>query len=426
MKSSGEKGNETEPQAENGPSDHIERTGESAGPASEPWAVPPKLSLNFPWYTPQGSRVLRSGDLGAILRYYRKFRKCTQRRLSEMVGVDRTLVSLWETGSRRLDSIPDRITLADRLGIPYASLGISGVGQQDHAEMIASGESVVRLARLAREEGRAADALRELGRLVRALEERARSKKARRADVMLLAAARAEIGVALGDLLPEAHLAAAVQWAGSGANMLKELKGEPRMWAHALRMQGNELRKAGDLPQAVKTLQSAVEVSPDLGGRATAGLLLARAASEQGNIGMLDRCVEQCRHALEQDPSISDFFINPFSLREVELRGFLLTGRIKDAERVASQSNTTSPAPPTWGVIERVTMAQFHLATGEAKVADSELRAAILDAQTLALPHQVERAIRLAGSANLHDLVRIGREVVEGMSDPLMGPGDVA
>ncbi|MBA9053929.1 helix-turn-helix domain-containing protein [Streptomyces murinus] len=383
------------------------------------WPAPAELPENVPWYTHRGSKILRSGDVGAIVRYYREFHRLTQTQLSEKICVDRTYVSHWETRSRRLDSIANRIALADKLGIPYASLGIADAGQQDHAEMLASGDSVVRLSRTAREGGRAADALRELDQLLRALERRACNGKAIRADMVLLAAARAEIGVALGDLLPEAHLKTAAQWTGSGVNVLASLEGEPNLSAHSLRMHGNELRKAGDLHCAVRELRRAVEISPDLGGRATASLLLARAASEQGNTVMFDQCIKQCRQAIEQDPSIFNFFINPFSLREVELRGFLLTDRIKGAERVASRVVVAGEASPTWRVIERVTMTQFYLAVGEMKAAESELRAAIFGAQELGLPHQVERAVRLAENAHLDDLVRMGKAAIEEMSDPL-------
>ncbi|MEV8395763.1 MULTISPECIES: hypothetical protein [unclassified Streptomyces] len=357
--------------------------------------------------------MLRSGNLGAILRYYRTFHQISQARLSELINIDRTLVSRLETSDRRLESITDRIRLADRLGIPHVAFGIGSAGQQDHMEMIACGESVVRLSLVAREQGNPTDALRELNRLVRALEDRTRNGKATRGDISLLATARTEVGVALGDLLPEAHLDAAVQWTGSGTRMTEFLEDEPRLSAHTLRMHGNELRKAGDIDGAVEALQRAVEISSDLGGRATASLLLARAASENGNVAMLDQCIEQCRQALEQDPSISNFFINPFSLREVELRGLLLTARHRDAERVATQATVMGAPPPTWGVIERVTMAQFYLTTGETDVAAVELRAAILDAQILRLPHQVERAVRLAKSANLDHLIHAGEEAVK-------------
>ncbi len=64
-------------------------------------------------------------------------------------------------------------------------------------------------------------------------------------------------------------------------------------------------------------------------------------------------------------------------------------------------------------------MTQFYLAVGEMKAAESELRAAIFGAQELGLPHQVERAVRLAENAHLDDLVRMGKAAIEEMSDPL-------
>ncbi|MFJ3625800.1 hypothetical protein ACIPQ3_06885 [Streptomyces albidoflavus] len=274
---------------------------------------------------------------------------------------------------------------------------------------------MVHLAMAAREQGRAADALLELDALVGIVETRAREARATRQDMMLLAVARVAVGVALGDLLPEAHLGLAALWAASGAELLSRLEGEPSRLAHALRMQGNELRKAGRLEEAVTTLQRARVMSPDLKGKATTSLLLARAASETGDVALLTQSVEHCRQALEQEPDIASFFLNPFSLREVELRGLLLTSSGKAAERVATRAPSFSSPPPAWTVMERVTMAHFHLVTDDKETAAANLRGAIHDARSLHLPHQIERAVRLARTARLDDLVDTGTEVLRTM-----------
>ncbi|MFB7227167.1 helix-turn-helix transcriptional regulator [Streptomyces fimicarius] len=391
----------------------------SNGSDPDSWPPPTPLPEGVPWHTLQGNRVLRSGNLGVILRYYRTFHKLSQERLSELIGMDRTAISRLETQARRVESIRDRARIADLLGVPHAALGIGLAGRSDHADMITFGESVVRLSRTAREQGRAPDALRELDRLVRALEGRAQSGKATRADMVLLGTARTEVGVALGDLLPEAHLGASVQWTGSGAGVISSLEGEPRLSAHSLGMYGNELRKAGCLDRAVATLQTSLQVSVDLNGRATASLLLARAASEIGDSALFDQCVEKCRRALEEDASISNFFVNPFSLREVELRGFLITDRRNAAERIGSRSVDIGQPSHTWRVIERVTMGQLYVAIGERKEAAAELQAAIVEAHALRLPHQLERAVRVARSANLEDLVQFGNDYLRGFSGSL-------
>jgi transcriptional regulator with XRE-family HTH domain len=388
-------------------------------PVTRNRANPPDLPACTPWYTRQGNDVLVSRDFAAILRFYRRFHGMSQESLAQLLRVDRTLLSRWETGNRPVGSVRDRHMIAEQLRIPPGCVGLDGAGARDHAELISFGFSVVRLATAAREEGRSADALRELDQLVEALDERVRSGRAGREDVLLLAAARTEIGVALGDLLPEAHLGAAALWTGSGVRMLKGLDGEPRLSAHALRMYGNELRKAGAGDRAMNTLRRAAELAPDIEGQATANLLLARAASEAGAAALMDEYTQRCRRQLEQAPSISNYFVNPFSLREVRLRGLLLTDQRDGAERFANASSVIGKPSPTWAVMERVTMAQFHLATGEKDVAESELDAAMSAARAAQLPHQVERAIRLAESAGLLHIVQTGIEIISTMTSSL-------
>lgn len=413
-----EKGDNTMTSEEN--SEHLAGRGKSAdAPHSDMWRDPAELPEGLPWYTRGGHEILQTGDPGKIMRFYRAFRDMTQEKLAERIGVDRTSISNYERGERPLQDVKLRRLVADALEIPCAALGIDATLQEDHVAMLETGESVVRLARTAREQGCASESLRELDRLVNALEGRAQSGRATRGDMMLLASARAEVGVALGDLLPEAHLASAARWAGAGATVLTGLDGEPRRAAHALAMHGNELRKAGDLDLAVTSLRDAIELSPDLETRATAHLLLARAASVAHDTAQFDRSIRECRRALESDPSISNYFINPFSLREVELRGLLLTRRHREAEQVAGRVADAGTGPAAWGVLERVTMAQFYVAVGEMGEAADEIGRVIPRASALRLPHQVERAVRLAEDAHLYDLARKGQQAVRSMSHPL-------
>ncbi|MGW5172697.1 helix-turn-helix domain-containing protein [Streptomyces nodosus] len=376
------------------------------------WRAPAALPVDVAWYTCQGAEVLRQGDLGAILGYYLSYHRLTHAQLGERIHFDPSYISHLKSGRKTSTSLSTLNLIASQLGVPNSFLGLDGAGQHDHQELFRRGESVIRLSVAAREAGRPSEALRELDLLVTALEARARDAIATRQDMVLLATARAEVGVALGDLLPEAHLVSATQWTNSGARVLADLGDEPGRSAHALRMYGNELRKAGRLPEAVTILRRALVTSPDLRGQATASLLLARAASEAGHAALFDHCIAQCRQSIDQDPGISNFFLNPFSLREVELRGLLLTARNNEAERVANRASESGMPPPTWNVLERVTMAQFHLATGDTDTAAADLRTAIDGAQSLRLPHQIERAVRLARSARLNDLVRTGTKAL--------------
>jgi len=84
------------------------------------------------------------GDLGAILRAYRYASRLTQQQLADLLGFDRTYISMIECGRR---SITDRGTLtyiARRLAIPPHVLGIASPDDADFAAMLAFGTSVIR------------------------------------------------------------------------------------------------------------------------------------------------------------------------------------------------------------------------------------------------------------------------------------------
>jgi transcriptional regulator with XRE-family HTH domain len=86
------------------------------------------------------------GELGTILRGYRRASALTQQQLADMLGYDRTYISMIESGRR---SVADRGTLAHiagTLAIPPRVLGVAGPGDADFAAMLAFGTSVIRLA----------------------------------------------------------------------------------------------------------------------------------------------------------------------------------------------------------------------------------------------------------------------------------------
>jgi len=56
-----------------------------------------------------------------------------------------------------------------------------------------------------------------------------------------------------------------------------------------------------------------------------------------------------------------------------------------------------SPPTPQWRVIERITTADVLARAGDDHTAASMLSAALSDAATLRLPHQIQRIIRLTG-----------------------------
>jgi hypothetical protein len=88
---------------------------------------------------------------------------------------------------------------------------------------------------------------------------------------------------------------------------------------------------------------------------------------------------------------------SPFTVREVRLRGLLATGRTAQAADLAGRYPADSgPPSPHWRVIERITTAEMLVRSGDERTAETMLAAAISDAETLHLPHQVQRIIRLA------------------------------
>ena len=93
----------------------------------------------------------RAGDLGTILRGYRRASALTQQQLAEMLGYDRTYISMIESGRRHVTGRGTLAHIARTLAIPPHVLGIAGPDDADSAAMLAFGTSVIRLAQIARQ-----------------------------------------------------------------------------------------------------------------------------------------------------------------------------------------------------------------------------------------------------------------------------------
>src|SRR6266581_2376197 len=198
-------------------------------------------------------------DLAALLRSYRHASGMTQQQLADMLGFDRTYISMIECGRR---GVTDRGTLAhiaSTLAVPPHVLGIAGYDDADFASMLAFGTSVIRLADIARHCGRAADAVSELWPLITRLEARTSAGHAEAETMRLLAQARLSLGVALGHLLPEERLATAARWTGRALRIAWSL-GDAELLAFVLRMHGNELRKAGYAAAGIVRLRQSLQI----------------------------------------------------------------------------------------------------------------------------------------------------------------------
>ena len=389
-------------------------------------AIPPHdATSTWLWTAPDAQRVLGSHDVGAILKTYRQLNGLSQRALGEQLGFDPSYVSLLERGLR---TITDRGTLgylSRRLGIPPHALGITSDDDADFKAMIQFADSTIRLAEIARQSGRAVDAVNELWPLLARLEARIADGRTERDVLLLLTQARVAFGTSLGHVLPEERLATAARWTGRAVRIAQHLD-DSALIAQPLRMHGNELRKAGHLGAAVTRLQHAVDLSANGPERGAALILLARAAGEYGDPDTFDQAITRARHLLDSTDQRTILF-NPFSLREVQLRGLLSTGRATDAISLADpQPADSAQVAPQWRIIERVTAAEVLIAGGDTDAAAQTLDVAIAAAHVHRLPHQIQRAIRAARKAPREiadDIAAAGHAALTHLTHQLTLPG---
>jgi predicted negative regulator of RcsB-dependent stress response len=153
---------------------------------------------------------------------------------------------------------------------------------------------------------------------------------------------------------------------------------------------------------------------------ASARAMLARAAGEAGDAELFDASMDAYRRLLDQ-PSERGMFGNLFTLREIELRGLVGTGRAHAAARLMAQPHDTVPAAPQWAVIEHVTTGQVLLAIGDHDGARHALMTAITQAENYQLPHQIQRAVRLA-DGDLPEVATQGRAAIVRLDQQLSGP----
>lgn len=345
------------------------------------------------WATPHAQAVLATKDLGAILRFHRHVHGLNQTALGALLGYDKTYISALETGKRTISDVSALRHIATTLRLPPHVLGVTEAADLDHRAMLQFGESTVRLAEIARQSGHASEAVEELWPLVARLESRVDDGHAERDTLHLLARARVGLGVALGNVLPEERLATAARWTAKSLP-IADYFGDHRFSSYALRMHGNELRKAGLKGAAVARLERALEFAPDQEARAAVLPLLARAAGTLGDGPRFDTTVAECRWLLADGVPHTSLF-NPFALHEVELRGLVATGRARDAiRRIENSPQATMPVAPQWRVIELVTVGHVQLLAGDHHGAEQYLTAATVEAAGQRLPHQLQRVIR--------------------------------
>lgn len=374
--------------------------------------APPRLApAVWMWSDPTATTALSSRDLAAILRAYRACNGLTQHALAQQLGYDKSYLAMIETHRRTPGDIAGRRHIARALGLPCHLLGVTDPDDADFAAMVHFGDSVLRLAEIARQSGRAVEAVNELWPLAARLEARAAEGRLERDTLPLFASARLALGVSLGTVLPEERLAGAAAWTGKALVLARHLD-DMAFLAHTLRMHGNELRKADRLPVALARLEHALAISDDPSGKGAALALLARAAGEAGRAEQFNAAIEGCRRLLDSGVE-SAMLVNPFTLREIHARGLLALHRPDQALRIANASNVGEPAAPQWQVIERVTTAEILASTGDTTGAEKALHAAMTTAEQRRLPHQLQRAIRAAERGGLTAITTIGHTALQ-------------
>jgi transcriptional regulator with XRE-family HTH domain len=358
-----------------------------------PAVVPTAGSPLWLWTSAGAASALATGNLTLIVKAYRTATRTSQADLAAALGYDTSYISMIENGRRTISDVASLRRFARHLGVPPHVLGVTDPQDADFATMIQFGESTIRLASVAREAGHGAAAINELWPLIWRLETRAADGYVGRGALRLLGRARAMLGVALGDVLPEEKLVSSVRWTGRALSIAQHL-GDSWLLCHALRVHGNELRKAGRQAAAAARLQNAADIAEDA-ERGPVLIQLARAAADLGNAGVFDATVADLRRII--DTAEPTPVVNPFVLREVRLRGLLATRRPDDAAYLATgDTPDTTGVAPQWRAIERVTAAEVHRRRGDKAAAANSLRQSIATAEAFRLPHQIQRAMRAA------------------------------
>ncbi len=326
-----------------------------------------------------------------MIRAWRRATGASQQQLAAQLGYDPSYISMIETGRREVVDVVNRRRIAQHLGIPPHMLGITDSDSADHVAMLQFGYSTLRLATLARQSGQGAAAVNEIWPLVARLEARAADGMVDHDMLLLLARARAELGVSLGYVLPEERFAFAAKWTGRALRIAEHLD-DRDLHAYTLRAYGNELRKANRGPAALVRLAHAVSIA-DVGQRAAALVQLARAAQDAPTF---DRTMEELLRV--RDLQVGDEpLVSATALREVRLRGLAATGRVKEAVQLLSELPADGgPVSPQWRIIEQITVADLMLVAGDIGTAEATFCGAVAAAERHRLPHQIQRAYRVA------------------------------
>src|SRR5260370_25756623 len=108
------------------PSGRAARCAACQGPA--PLAIPGAGPAGAAAWLPAAERAGAGGDLGAILRGYPQASSLTQQQLADILGYDRTYISMIESGRRNLTDLGTPAHIARPLPIPPHMLRVADPG----------------------------------------------------------------------------------------------------------------------------------------------------------------------------------------------------------------------------------------------------------------------------------------------------------
>lgn len=360
------------------------------------------------WTSRDAAAALATGSLAVILKVYRKANGQTQGDLATALGYDTSYISMIENERRVPTDVGTLRRIAEHIGLAPHVLGVTDIQAEDFSSMIQFGRSTIRLAGLARQEGHSTEAINELWPLIQRLESRISQGRTDRDAMLLLGQAQAALGIALGDVLPEERLTSSARWTGRAVRIAQRLD-DPVLHSQTLRAHGNELRKVDRIGASAARLLQAAHVAPP----AELGAVLIPLARTLGTLGDHER-FDQVMLRLWQlmDAIAATPLVNEFVVREVQLRGLLATGRVHQAAVLARQDPPTpAGVAPQWHAIERVSVAEVFAAQGDLEAMTATLRQAITTAEAFRLPHQLQRAIRLA-EGSIPELAHDGCEAL--------------
>ncbi|MCF6475410.1 helix-turn-helix transcriptional regulator [Nonomuraea sp. MG754425] len=173
-----------------------------------------------------------------------------QSALAAALGYDTTDISMLENGRRVITDEPTLRRVTHNMGLPPHVLSVTDPADAGFISMIKFGESTIRLARVARESGQSAEAINELWPLIRRLEARLAEGHADHAAAQLLGQARAMLGVALGNVLPEESLASAARWTGRALSRQRTQRTRPVSHRNGRRLNASRPPKSS-APRAI-------------------------------------------------------------------------------------------------------------------------------------------------------------------------------